>query len=79
MSKEKLVVLCELRNGTNGQLFDVALSHLNPMRNYPVVAQLTLEGTQHRGEVSLEQLFLEAGEQKTPEVSTCIHAVVYHL
>ncbi len=68
MSEDKLIVLCELCDGSQGQLFIVAQSHLNPMRNDPVVAQLTLKGTQHKGKVSLEQLFLEADEQKTPQV-----------
>ena len=70
MSEDELIVLCELCDGTHGQLFIVAQSRLDKMRNDPVVAQLTLKGTQHRGEVSLEQLFLEADEQKTPEVNT---------
>ncbi len=68
MSEDKLIVLCD---GTHSQLFVGDLqSHLNPMRNDPVVAQLTLEGTQHEGKVSLEQLFLKADEQKTPKVKT---------
>ena len=68
VSEDKLIVLCELCDGTHGQLFVEAQSYLTPMRNDPVVAQLTLKGTQHKGKVSLEQLFLEADEQKTPEV-----------
>ncbi len=71
VSEDKLIVLCELCDGTQDQLFVEALqSHLNPMINDPVVAQLTLKSTQHKGKVSLEQLFFEADEQKTPEVNT---------
>ena len=67
MSEDKLIMLCQLYDET-GQLFSVAQSYLNKMRNYPVVAYLTLNGTQHRGKVPLEQLFLEAEVQKTPKV-----------
>ncbi len=70
VSEKKLVMLCKLCDGTHSQLFVEAQSYLNGKRNHPVVAQLTLKGTQHEGKVSLEQLFLEADKQKTPEVNT---------
>ncbi len=69
VSEEKLIVLCELYDGTHGPLFVKAQSYLNLMRNDPVVAYLTLKGTQHKGKVSLEQLFFEADEQNTPKVN----------
>ena len=68
VNEDKLVALCQLTDGGHTQLYTLAQTQLNPMRNDPVVAQLTLNDTPAKGGASLEQLFLEAEVSKTPEV-----------
>ncbi len=75
VNEDKLIALCQLSDGGHTQLYVLAQAQLSPMRNDPVVAQLTVNDTQARGGVSLEQLFLEAEEKKTPEVSTLYKSV----
>ncbi len=70
VNEETLCYLCKLPDASIGQLFTVVQTYLNPMRNNPVVAQLTLQGSQHKEDVSLEQLFVNADMENTAEVTT---------
>ena len=68
VSEDTLLFLCQLPDGTHGRLQSDVQKRLKPMRNDPVVAQLTLKDFKDKEEVSLEQLFINADMENTPEV-----------
>ena len=68
VTEDDLLPLCLLPYGTDGRLYSIVQKHLTPMRNDPVVAQLTLKASKDKDRVSLEQLFNDADMEDTPEV-----------
>ena len=80
VTEDDLLLLCQLPYGTDGRLYSIVQKHLTLMRNDPVVAQLTLidfkdkdkhKQTADKEYVSLEQLFIDADVEDTPEVIHC--------
>ena len=71
VSEERLLTLCQLSD-KKGQLYSSVQALLDPMRNDPVVAQLTLKGSQFKEDISLEQLFTNADMENSPEVYLCL-------
>ena len=78
VSEERLLTLCQLPDSAKGQLYRPVQVLLDPMRNDPVVAQLTLKDSQFKGSISLEQLFTNANMENSPEVRTCIYNCECH-
>lgn len=68
VTEDTLLLLCNLPDGTQGRLYTVVQKLLDPMRNDPVIAQLTLSDCKDNDENSLENMFENAEKKKTPEV-----------
>ena len=69
VGEDQLLTLCQLPDhDANSQLYTKVQKLLDPMGYDPVVAQLTLEGSQFKEDISLEQLFMNAKMKDTPEV-----------
>ena len=67
VTEDDLILLCQLPYGTDGRLYSAVQQSLKPMRNDPVMAQLTIKDSK---ELSLEQLFPDVAEwEDTPEVA----------
>ena len=77
VSMESLLLLCTHSDGTHGQLYTQLYEYLRPMRNDPVVPLLTLEGVRPHPTHSLEELFEEAEQDKTPDtVARLLQAIL---
>ena len=70
VGEDHVLILCQLHDGSGGQLHTHVQELLDPMKNDPMIAQLTLEGSQFKEfqNISLEQLFENADANKSPEV-----------
>ena len=78
VSEDQLLTLCQLPDhDTNSQLYTQVQTFLNQMGYDPVVAQLTLEGSQFKDDISLDQLFMNAKIECAPEVHFKNHYSMY--
>ena len=76
VGEDHLLILCQLHDGSGDYLHTHVQKILHSMKNDPMVAQLTLEGSQFKGNVSLEQLFDNADANKSPEVRNNITIIL---
>lgn len=63
IDKNSLVLLCQVPCGSDIKLYSRLLEHLQPMRNDPTIALLTL-----KSEETFKFLFDKAEREKKPEV-----------
>ena len=68
VSEDSLLYLCQLPDGSHGQLYTQLKEYLLPMKDDPVVALLTLRESHFKRHVTIEQLFEKAQQDGNAEV-----------
>ena len=71
---ESLLLLCNQTDGAHGMLYSQINTYLAPMKKYPVVSLLTLK---EPCKLSLEELFTNAEQEKSPEATAHLLQAVF--